>query len=63
MTEENVRWLDISVDNSSAVAEVNCFDKFLDDRFDLLWRDKSRVYCFKIFVQICVKEFKDKKYV
>ena len=31
VTEENVSWLDISVDNSSTMAEVNCLNKFIDD--------------------------------
>ena len=61
--EEDVFGRDISVDDFSAVAEVDSLHQLGHDGFDFLWRHLFGVGSFKVVPQIHIQEFEDQEEV
>ena len=63
LVEEDVFRRDISVDDFSAVAEVDSLDQLGHEGFDFLWRHLSRVDSLKILPEIHIQQLEDQEEV
>lgn len=63
LVEEDVFGRDISVDDFSAVAEVDSLDQLGHEGFDFLWRHLFRVGSLKILPEIHIQQLEDQEEV